>query len=50
MPDFPSQMFFQDVTTPIPVGLTVPNPVITTLLFKRSNLPYEAYVVTGRDV
>ena len=36
MPDFPSQTFFHAVSSPIPVGITNPIPVTTTLLPKTS--------------
>jgi hypothetical protein len=38
IPDFPSQTFFHAVSTPIPVGITNPIPVTTTLLLKTSSL------------
>jgi len=38
MPDLPSQAFFHAVSTQIPVGMTNPTPVTTTLLLKTSTL------------
>ena len=38
MPDFPSQTFSHAVSTPMPVGITNPIPVTTTLLLKTSHL------------
>src|SRR4030042_4854876 len=38
IPDFPSQTFFHAVSTPIPMGITNPIPVTTTLLLKTSSL------------
>ena len=38
IPDFPSMMPFQFFSMPVPSGLMIPSPVITTRLFKASAL------------